>query len=236
MFTAKTNKLRVPLLSELVPAKLVDICHCLALADLVASQQSCSQTDKMPHQTFWGLKQVPVPNRCYGARKEHPLRLGRHFPPFLLIVAGNLWGWPVSQVLETNDVRPLIGCLQRRRHQPAALAARKERRTHEVTDARMAGPKGGGAAVMRTRWVREVLWWWRNAKAESLGVMEKVWWARRQFFAGDRCRVYLTTAPGSIGHGRGGGCSPSAQIVSFCHQKKKKKRSWRTDLMEHVKN
>lgn len=120
----------------------------------------------MPHRRFRGLKQVPLPNPCYGERKEHPLREARPPPPPSLIVAGNLWGRPVSQVLETDDVRPLIGCLHRRRHQAAARAAGTESRTRG--DGRIGGGRWGRAGEMRTRWVREVVWR-RNAKAERWG-------------------------------------------------------------------
>lgn len=63
-------------------------------------------------------------------------------------------------------MRALIGCLQRRRHQPAAQAAGTESRTR--SDGRMAGLTGEGRRGMKTRWVREVLWW-RNAKTERWG-------------------------------------------------------------------
>lgn len=43
-----------------------------------------ASTDKTPHQSFRGLKQVPVPNQCYGERKEHLLREDRHPPTPLL--------------------------------------------------------------------------------------------------------------------------------------------------------
>lgn len=76
--------------------------------------------------------------------RERSIHLGKTDkppPPPSLIVAGNLRGQPVSQVLETDDVRPLIGCLQRRRHQPAARAAGTESRTQG--DGWMAGADGG---------------------------------------------------------------------------------------------
>ncbi|TKS79702.1 Adenylate cyclase type 1 [Collichthys lucidus] len=102
----------------------------------------------MPHQSFGGLKQVPVPNQCYDERKEHPLREDRQtapHPPPSLIVAGNLRGQPVSQVLETDDVRPLIGCLQRRRHQPARTGCwDREQDPRRRMDG---GADGGGAGT-----------------------------------------------------------------------------------------
>ncbi|KAJ4932980.1 hypothetical protein JOQ06_029818 [Pogonophryne albipinna] len=98
----------------------------------------------MPHQSFRGLKQVPVPKQCYG----------RH----------------VSQVLETDDVRPLIGCLQWRRHQPAAQAAGTESRTRG--DGRMAGVTGEGGGegdkVGQGGGVAE------ECQGREVGVMEKV--------------------------------------------------------------
>lgn len=158
----------------------------------------------MQHRRFRGLKQVPVPNQCYWERKEHPLRQGRHS----LIVAGNLWGWPVSQVLETDDVRPLIGCLQRGRQQSAMLAAWMEGRTHEAMDGLMEGWRawweGAGGEGSRDEHKFGQSGMSKRRGGGSGGVMEKVsWWARRQFFAGDRCmadKVYLTPTPGSIGH------------------------------------
>ncbi|KAJ4936342.1 hypothetical protein JOQ06_000937 [Pogonophryne albipinna] len=98
----------------------------------------------MPHQSFRGLKQVPVPKQCYG----------RH----------------VSQVLETDDVRPLIGCLQWRRHQPAAQADGTESRTRG--NGRMAGVTGEGGGegdkVGQGGGVAE------ECQGREVGVMEKV--------------------------------------------------------------
>lgn len=101
----------------------------------------------MPHQSLRGLKQDAVPNQRHGEGKEHPLREGRQPPPSspsssYSDSSRNLWGWPVSQILETDDVRPLIGCLQRRRHQPAALADGTESRTQD--DGRTDGGSDGG--------------------------------------------------------------------------------------------
>lgn len=83
--------------------------------------------------------------------RERSIHLGRTdtrpHPP-CLIVACNLWGRPVSQVLETDDVRTLIGCLQRWRHQPATRAAGTESRTQG--DGCMAELTGGG----QERWRR----------------------------------------------------------------------------------
>lgn len=60
-------------------------------------------------------------------------------------------------------MRPLIGCLQRRRHQPAALADGTESRTQD--DGRTYGGSDGGGH-MRKRWVKEVVWW-RNAESRE---------------------------------------------------------------------
>lgn len=48
---------------------------------------------------------------------------------FLLDNNSNLWGWPVTQAPETDDVRTLIGCLQPRRHPSADCTSETECRT-----------------------------------------------------------------------------------------------------------
>lgn len=181
----------------------------------------------MPHQSLRGLKQDAVPNQRHGEGKEHPLREGRHPPPSSPSSSSdssrNLWGWPVSQILETDDVRPLIGCLQRRRHQPAALADGTESRTQD--DGRMDGGSDGGGGAYEEKVGQRGGVVEECRKQGAVGVREKVsWWAGRQLFAGDRCmadKVYLTPTPGSTGH-RGGGRphSPPAQRVKFLSQEK----------------
>lgn len=63
-------------------------------------------------------------------------------------------------------MRPLIGCLQRRRHQPGRAGCwDREQDPRRRTDG---GADRGRAGKMETRWVREVVWQ-RNAKAERWG-------------------------------------------------------------------
>lgn len=180
----------------------------------------------MPHQSFTGLKQDAVPNQRHGEGKEHPLREGRQPPPSSPSSSDssrNLWGWPVSQILETDDVRPLIGCLQRRRHQPAALADGTESRTQD--DGRTDGGSDGGGGAHEEKVGQRGGVVEECRKQGAVGVREKVsWWAGRRRFAGDRCmadKVYLTPTPGSTGHRGGEHIRLQLKGLSFCHRKRR---------------
>lgn len=145
---------------------------------------------------------VQFPTRVLVRRRSIHLGGGRR-PLLQLIAVGNLWGWPVSRAPETNDVRPLIGCLQRRRRQ-LARADRWDAEQDPQGDGRAGEPwRGGGGSGDEDMAGQEEAF-----QSREVEVMEKVsWWARRQFLAGDRCVVYLTTTSGGIGH-RGGSRGP----------------------------
>lgn len=247
MFTANTrDKPRgFARLRASAPAQIVDIWHCLLLRPRRPCNESteAAQTDKTPHRSLWGLKQVP-PSPTGAVVRERSVHLRRTdiqtYPPHPstppLIVTGNLWGRPVSQVLETDDMRPLIGCLQRRRQQQRPRRTGfwdREQERRRWTDWRgvgrgwwvggvgvggrdedKVGQADGVAEECQGRGVVEV----------EVEVREKVSrWAERQFSAGDRCRadkVYLTPTPGRSGH-RGGRrpCFPPSPHHSTAQRK-----------------
>lgn len=94
---------------------------------------------------------VQFPTRVLVRRRSIHLGGGRR-PLLQLIAVGNLWGWPVSRAPETNDVRPLIGCLQRRRRQ-LARADRWDAEQDPQGDGRAGEPWRGGGGGER---------WWRH--------------------------------------------------------------------------
>lgn len=180
----------------------------------------------MPHQSLRGLKQDAVPNQRHGEGKEHPLREGRQPPPSSPSSSDssrNLWGWPVSQILETDDVRPLIGCLQRRRHQPAALADGTESRTQD--DGRTYGGSDGGGGTWgkggSKRWCGGGM-----PKAGSGGGQgEGLLMSRETVLCWGSLHGWqslLNTKPlgARVTEGGGGPHSPPAQRVKFLSQEK----------------